>query len=767
MDISQFLANSQDGASPRPGDIAEDRILSPYTGWTRAHWVALAQQMLAAARRYGTANHARIHFPGEVGGYGHDVDGLEGFARTFLAAGFLAAGSKGTNLGPLEWYAPGFRYGPDPTLSPSQRWVRPSEHDQAKVEACSLALILHMTREYLWDALDSRTQEMTIEYLAEWIHASYPMNNWVWFRLITEQFLKSVGGPWSREDQEEDLAFNESCYAGDGWYRDGAGRTFDHYGGWVFHVYPLLWCAMIPDDPESIRLRPVFQQRLDQYLCDLVHLIGADGGMLPQGRSLIYRFASAAPVWMGAITGSPAVSPGLVRRAASGLVKNFVTHGAPDEEGILSMGWYGPWRKLAQSYSGPGSPYWACKGLLGLALDEDHPVWTATEEPLPADGEGRGDPDFRQDDNGRRQDDNRGRQDDTQRDGEWVRAMPVPGWIVSCADGIPRVTNHGTDHAVLGSEKADSPLYANLAYSTATFPTLNEDSWVDPLAQSVCLIDSDGRASHRTGFEFLGATVVPCHPDEVRISGRVKGTRSEADSTVISRDPDIRQDDTVNLVRMTTIGMAASRAHAHWVDPYPKQFLHGSGYVGDSTPAGIITVLSVVRGPWEVRSAYVEEASPEAEEMVFGGWALSAANDEDFISVASGTLQMMYEPIPDDADGYAQVRTGGLNSSMSGVGSVGGVIFIQDASPLGISAVPDLSFPVRTGQWVSALITVSRQVSPENSAENTRIVADISSSESGLSARVVWPDGVETRTTLPLGIIKSVPSGTSLEGEKQ
>ena len=708
MGMSPFLVNSMDNAFPRPLDIAEDWVQSPYTGWTRAHWVSLAEQLLSAARQHGTENHARIHFPGDVGGYGHDVDGLEGFARTFLAAGFLAAGSKGQNLGPLEWYAKGFSYGPDPTLSPSQRWVRPSEHDQAKVEACSLALILHMTREHLWDSLGSREKEMTVDYLAEWIHASYPKNNWVWFRLIVGQFLKSVGGPWSIEDQEEDLAFNESCYVDQGWYRDGMGRTFDHYGGWVFQVYPLLWCDMVPDDPESIRLRPIFQQRLDTYLTDLVHLIGADGGMLPQGRSLIYRFASAAPIWMGALTGSPTLRPGLVRRAASGLVKNFATHGAPDEQGILSMGWYGPWRALAQSYSGPGSPYWACKGLLGLALDEDHPVWTATEEPLPADED------------------------------DWVRAMPVPGWLVSCADGIPRVANHGTDHSVPGSDQADSPLYAHLAYSTATFPTLDPDSWVNPLAQSVCLIDSGGRASHRTGFEFLGANVSPGHPDS--------GSEWE--------EP------------WHEVGMAASRAHAHWVDPYPTQFLHGSGYVGDATWAGTITVLSVVRGPWEVRSAYLEDVSPEAEELAFGGWAVATPDDKDFTEDSSGTLQMMMEPIADDADGYAAVATDNLTSSISGIPSIGGVLTIEDASPLGTSAIPNLDFPVRCGQWVSALITMSRQVSPESFGEQARIVADIRSSESGISAHIVWPDGVETRTILPLGITEMVPSGTSLEGEK-
>ena len=668
-----------------PDRVAGDPTLSPYTGWTRAHWVALAEKLLAAARRHGTDNHARIHFPGAPGGYGHDVDGLEGFARTFLAAGFLAAGSRGTNLAPLEWYAEGFRYGPDPTLPPRERWVRPSEHDQAKVEACSLALILHMTRPHLWDRFDSRTQEMTIDYLAEWIHASYPKNNWVWFRLITQQFLKSVGGPWSIEDQEEDLTFNESCYAGEGWYRDGTGRTFDHYGGWVFHVYPLLWCGMVPDDPESVRLRPIFQQRLDTYLADAVHLIGADGGMLAQGRSLIYRFASAAPIWMAALTGSPTLKPGLVRRAASGLVKNFAIHGAPDDEGILSMGWYGPWRGLAQSYSGPGSPYWACKGLLGLALDEDHEVWTATEEPLPADEAGTA-----------------------------VRAMPVPGWVVASADGIQRVINHGTDHDRPDSDRADSPLYAHMGYSTATFPPLDSGSWVNPAAQSVCLVDSLGRASHRSGFEFLGTVTQepsPCH----------------------------------------TVGMAASRTHAHWVDPHPTQFLHGSGYVGDATPAGEITVVSVVRGPWEVRSVRLESVSPDASGLRFSGWAVAGAASSD------------------ETDGHAWAHADGMESSIRTLSlpATGEVVFRTDSSPLGTSAVPILNFPVRTGRWVNVLITLSRQVSPVDFGEKTCIAADIRSSESGISAHVVWPDGVESRTTLPLGTTETVPPGTSLEGEKQ
>ncbi len=682
-----------------PADLTPDP-LSPYTGWGRAHWVALAEELLATARRHGSPDHARIHFPGPAGGYGHDVDGLEGFARTLLAAGFLAAGSP-DHRSSLDWYAEGFRVGPDPTLDPARRWVRPSEHDQAKVEACSLALVLHLTRAQLWDQLDSRTQELTIDYLAEWIHASYPRNNWVWFRLITEQFLKSVGGPWSAEDQEEDLAFNESCHVADGWYRDGAGRTFDYYGGWVFQVYPLLWCDMAPEDPASRHWRPIFQRRLDAYLADLVHLIGSDGAIIPQGRSLIYRFAAAAPLWMGALTGSPALSPGLIRRAASGVVKHFADRGAPDRHGLLTLGWYGRWPQLAQSYSGPGSPYWADKGLLGLVLPASHPVWTAVEEPLPTD-----------------------RTDD-------LTVLPVPGWIVSGTreDGIVRIVNQGTDHALPGSDQADSPLYANLGYSTATFPLLDSADWVTPLAQSACLIDRRGRASHRTGFTPLGC-------------GLQTG--------------------------QAPVAWAASRADAHWVDPAPVQAHHGSGYTGQATPAGQMTVLSLVRGPWEIRAVHLAEADPGALWLRVGGWAVSGheivstTSDDQTVGVASA-----------EADRLAS-RIQALSTSAEG-----GVSFRDKTSPLGTpSAVPYLDFPVRTGQWVTMLITLARpgQDSSEPfSGEKARIAADIRSAGHQLRAHVIWPDGRRTDCVIPLSplaglvptgpITPTVPSGTLPKGE--
>ncbi|MBF8194534.1 DUF2264 domain-containing protein, partial [Nonomuraea sp. K274] len=409
---------------------------------------------------YASPSHARVSFPGPPGGYGADVDGLEGFARTFLAAGFRVAGEDGRDpLNLMEWYAAGLAAGVDPH-SP-ERWVRLDEHGQAKVEAASIALILHLTRPWLWDRLPPLVREQVVDYLAPAVGADYPPINWVWFQIVVEQFLASVGGPYAQEDIDRGLALAEGFEREDGWYADGSERSYDHYTGWALHLYPVLWREMAGLGPDPRHLA-----RLERFLDDAVHLVGADGSPLIQGRSLTYRFAAAAPFWAGARAGVG--SPGLLRRAASGIARHFVAHGAPDGDGVLTLGWHGKRPAIAQDYSGPGSPYWASKGLLGLSLPAGHPVWTAVEEPLPVEAD------------------------------DFTRVVRAPGWLVSGtrADGVVRVVNHGTDHSHPGSDLADPPLYARLGYSTATFPLLSGD----PLDQSVVVLDEGGRGSHRTGF---------------------------------------------------------------------------------------------------------------------------------------------------------------------------------------------------------------------------------------------------------------------------
>jgi hypothetical protein len=608
----------------------------------RRDWITLADRLLASARPYASPGHARITLPGPEGGYGRAVDGLEGFARTFLLAGFRIAGERGEGLDELaDWYATGIATGTDPN-SP-ERWVRLPEHGQAKVEAASLALILDMTRPWIWDRLAPSVQERVVEYLSPAVgDDTYPRTNWLWFRLVVQTFLRSVGGPFSLDDMQADLAQHDSYDREDGWMSDGAERSYDHYVGWAMHLYPTLWARMAGAEDLAAPRRERYVATLDRFLSDAIMLVGADGAPLIQGRSLIYRFAAAAPFWVGAVAGVPSLSLGALRGAANAVVSHFVEHGAPDERGLLTLGWHAPWPKLAQSYSGPGSPYWASKGMLGLALPADHPVWTATPEPLPV------------------------QSDDT------LRAIVAPGWIVSGthADGIVRVINHGTDHAVEGSNSADSPLYARLGYSTATFPVVDEPGWVDPVDQSVALVDAAGRASHRSGMRTLTVCV-----DE-------------------------------------GVGVAGSVTSAHWVDPDPVQVVHGSGRTGVTTPAGQITVFSLVRGPWELRLSRVDEAVAEAVHLRVAGWA-----------GVSGLASRV----------HAVIGTGRTN-----------VTTCPDAGPLGPATVPWVEYPVRVSEWVATLIELTTATTKE-----IRCHASIApAAGEGLDVRVEWPDGLRSHTHL-------------------
>ena len=372
----------------------------------------------------------------------------------------------------MERYARGLAAGTDP--GSAEAWPRPDQCGQAKVEAASIALILQMTRPWLWDRLDEPVRERVADWLATVVGQPYPPINWVWFRIVTESFLREIGGRWSAEDLAEDLAVHASLRREGGWLSDGQQRAYDHYVGWALHLYPLLWAQLFdvvgPICPAS--LRDQWAADLRSWLADTVNLVGADGSPLIQGRSLIYRFAAAAPFWVSAFTGAGGLPPGQVRRVASGMLRHFVDHGALGDDDLLRLGWHRPWEPLRQAYSGPGSPYWASKGMLGLALPADHAVWTSTELCLPGEL------------------------------GDVARIAAAPGWMISVTrrDGLAIIVNHGTDHALPGDQGTDAPLYARLGYSTATSPLLTETAVADQIDNTITLLDAAGRATHRSGF---------------------------------------------------------------------------------------------------------------------------------------------------------------------------------------------------------------------------------------------------------------------------
>lgn len=677
---------------------------SAHTGLTREHWEAVADQLLVALRPHASQDGAQILPPGRFSHSGPDSDGLEGFARSFLIAAMLQHGRGGSDPhGHAEQYARGLTAGVDP--EGANPWPRPTDLAQAKVEACSVALALDLTREWIWNQLDEVTRERLISWFSDVIGSSYPPVNWVWFRIIVLTFLRSVDERFAsgesatalRADLARDLRVHESCVGDGGWFTDGPERAVDHYNTWAFAVLPVLWLRMhgaygltadgliTPADPMR------HQERVAAFTRDAVGLVGGDGAPLIQGRSLIYRVATAAPFWSAALAGladgeRPRLEPGLLRRAASGELAHFLRHGVPDANGLMTMGWFHDFPGMAQSYSGPGSPYWAAKGFLGLILPADHPVWTAPERPLPAETN------------------------------DAVRVHSTPGWISSrtADDGIVRVINHGTDHGQAGVHVVDSPLYARLSYSTATCPALTGPGTTDPRDGIVSLVDPERGWSHRSGFD--------------RVALR-----------------------THRFASGEYVGIGVSRQLCHWVEPAPLTFDRSHGRRGELAHGTMLTVASIVRGAGEVRVIRAESGTEHP--VAVAGWPLSGDQAitalTDIGTSTSGSR---------GASIGARLGRGtqeALVSSMEALlGEWSGHLHRErDATPLGAEfAVPQLHGRVLNRGEVTAVHVVLRgeKSAATTSTPTVTSVSSAASTGAGI-VYVAWADGAEVEVDLGQG----------------
>lgn len=442
----------------------EDRTSSPHTGYAREHWEAVADGLLAAAWRWASPRGARIDLPGPPSVSGARSDGLEGFARTFLAAAFRVAGAGGADPhGWLPRYADGLTAGTaTPGRDDAESWPLVGHQHlgfgQPMVESASVALALRLTRPWLWDTLPAQTQDRVVTWLRGALEHDPAPNNWHLFPFTVAGFLESVGLGDARTSQVRDRAraLLERWYHGDGWYSDGDGRAFDHYNGWALHLYPVL------DDQLSGR-GSAYGERLRTHLASFAPLFGGDGAPIYFGRSLTYRFAATAAVALGAVTGHTPLSPGASRWLISGALRYFLDRGAVGADGLLSLGWHGPHPATLQVYSGPASPYWAAKAFVCLLAPPDHPLWTDREVARP--GVHR------------------------------VLSVPAPGLLVHATrDGVVRLHNHGSD------TNSDDPLYSRQAYSTRTGPTARGN----PADNHFCLV-LDGVRSVRKRIHPLGA----------------------------------------------------------------------------------------------------------------------------------------------------------------------------------------------------------------------------------------------------------------------
>ncbi|MFC0407567.1 DUF2264 domain-containing protein [Roseomonas elaeocarpi] len=306
---------------------------------------------------------------------------FEGFARPLWGLAPLVAG--GGHFEGWEDFREGFRNGTDPKHA--EYWEEPGDHDQRSVEMAAAGFALALTPEELWTPLSPEARGNVARWLGSIQRVAMADNNWHFFPVMAGLGLQRVGEPIDEASRDRHLARLDEFYLRDGWYGDGIDGYIDHYNGFAIQFYGLIYAALAGDrDPERAAR---YRDRAAQFAQGFQHWFGADGATLAMGRSLTYRFATAAFWGALAYANVEALPWGVIRGLWARQIRWWMEQPITDEAGRLRIGYRWPNILMSENYNSQGSPYWAFKAFLPLALPEDHPFWQAEEAPHPvADG---------------------------------------------------------------------------------------------------------------------------------------------------------------------------------------------------------------------------------------------------------------------------------------------------------------------------------------------------------------------------------------------
>lgn len=345
---------------------------------TKQEYSAQVTRWITAAVPHLSADCARLHAGNTAAQYPDEVAGMEGFIR--LLWGLFPLVSGGTTPAWHDKFITGVRNGCNPQ-HPGY-WGDVGDNDQRCVEMAAFGLGLALPNNGLWQALSAAEQDNLVRWLSQSADVAVPDNNWHFFPVLIQLGLKCVGREYDMAVIHRHLDAIEPFWLGNGWYCDGKGKPRDYYISSAFHFYGLIYSHFMQDiDPERC-LR--YRQRAQQFAQDYRYYFTADGASIPFGRSLTYRFVQVAFWSAVAFTGLDVFTPGVVKGLILRNLEHWQTQPFIDADGLFTIGYAYPNLIMAEDYNSPGSPYWALKAMLILALPEESAFWQAECEPLPA-----------------------------------------------------------------------------------------------------------------------------------------------------------------------------------------------------------------------------------------------------------------------------------------------------------------------------------------------------------------------------------------------
>ncbi|MFB0515035.1 MAG: DUF2264 domain-containing protein [Candidatus Neomarinimicrobiota bacterium] len=547
--------------------------LSPYTSWTYHDWLAVASAILRNVHPHFSPGRALVTFEGTRPSiYGPLSDGVEGFARTFLLVGFWLkhrsngklALENGTQVDWLDIYQQGLLHGTDPNHP--EYWGEISGKHQYMVEAASISIGLYFSRPLIWDSFSQRQKDQIGRWLRHILQFPFEDKNWVLFGVIINAFLKAVGQEFYQDQIDFYLDRYDSYYEAEGWYRDGVGPQFDYYNPWALHFYPHLWDEMDPDKTRP-ELVAVFQARSRLFLEKFAHYFSSTASHPAFGRSIIYRCALVAAAILGSWKGYSPLPPGLTRRLCSQSLKFFWEHDLFDADGSIPLGWTGKFVPLAEKYSGPASPLWLNKVFAAFLMPENHPFWTAVEEPLPVEK------------------------------GDYCISHQVPGFLVQGhqATGHIQLINQGSDSYVNAPTDWKTPasdfLYLKFAYSSHLFNDLGPTKHDLVCGNMISLYEEKRGFSHRERIHPLyiaGRVAISYHYPFGESYGQKRDSRIES-AIIIKGDHQIR----VHWVISPNRPLVYEGGYSLAYDKPPPTITQGDDWISVRTQAAQCCVRSL------------------------------------------------------------------------------------------------------------------------------------------------------------------------------
>ncbi len=323
-------------------------------------------------------SHASIALGGTGAVYPDWIAGMEAYSRALWGIVPMLAGKCREVEAFWTIWKEGLQQGVDPK-NPAY-WGDLHSSDQRMVEMAVMGVAMCLVPERFLGDLSSYARENLRRWLSQINIHEMPTNNWVFFRILVNVGFLINNLPYDAERLREDLTCVEEHYDGEGWYFDYPDQR-DYYTSWGYHFYGLIYArAMSAHDPTRCKR---FIMRARAFAPSFAAWFSADGQGLPYGRSLTYRFAQSS--FFSAMGVAEVTADGINWGVMKGLflrnMRFWLQKPIFTGDDLLSIGYGYPNLNMAEGYNAPGSPYWAMKAFICLALPEEHPFWMAEEAP--------------------------------------------------------------------------------------------------------------------------------------------------------------------------------------------------------------------------------------------------------------------------------------------------------------------------------------------------------------------------------------------------